>query len=74
MTTKQINALDETVTKPRDEWTENHSLAFIAAWRRADPATRKQILGILNGTIDLAAKVWLPTAEAETKAVAHVKR
>lgn len=57
MTTKQINALDEAVTKPRDEWTENHGLAFIAAWRRADPATRKQVLGILNDTIEIATTV-----------------
>jgi hypothetical protein len=63
----------ETLLKPRTERTEAYGLAFIAAWRRADPKTRKQILAILSGKIDIAIRVWLPPAQENEKAVTNVK-
>jgi hypothetical protein len=61
MTEEQIDALlDETVTKPKDEWTEVHRLAWVAAYRRADQETKDLVLGILRGTIDVAVSVSVP--------------
>lgn len=74
MTDEEIDALiKESISKPKDEWTVVHLLAWTAAWQRADQEAKDMALAFLRGEIGVATKIWLPPVEAETKAVAHVK-